>query len=94
MDPQSETITEENVRKWLGLTQAEMAELMGVSQQMISHWERGRRQPGILKSQIVAVLGQWAGEHDPEQVAALIREMLQRHNIGLFALLELTDRLE
>lgn len=37
-----------NARRSLGLTQAQLAERLGVSQPCVSQWESGRRTPSAL----------------------------------------------
>jgi len=44
--PEPETLGQEfkRIRKYLGLSQVAAAEICGVSEQTVSHWETGKRQ--------------------------------------------------
>lgn len=52
-----------SIRRAANITQAEVAQLVGVSRETISRWESGDRRPsGRHLSEYLAVLGRLAGE--------------------------------
>jgi len=52
-------------RQKLGLSQAELASIMGVHVMTISKWERGDRNPGNAAIRFVEILG-WLFDNEPE----------------------------
>ena len=62
----AESITE--LRARLGLTQAEMADALGVRQQTISEWETGRYQPRGASVRMLQFLAEARAPYDsPEE---------------------------
>ena len=63
MEPQS-AITRARLRA--GLTQAQFAQLLGVSKRTLEQWEQGRRQPSGAAKTLV-----WVAELHPEVLREL-----------------------
>jgi DNA-binding transcriptional regulator YiaG len=61
----AESITE--LRARLGLTQAEMADALGVRQQTISEWETGRYQPRGASVRMLQFLAEARAPYDPPE---------------------------
>ena len=55
------------VRRHLGLSQGEFAEMFGISQGTVEQWEQGRREPTGPARVLLAVLDQ-----DPDAVLAVL----------------------
>lgn len=61
-------------REALGLSQAQLAELLDVAQMTISRWERGTREPSESAAQHASTqLGYWSGLADAIEAATLDR---------------------
>jgi len=52
------------LRESLGLSQAKMAEELGVRQQTISEWETGRYEPRGASARMLSVLAEQSGGYD------------------------------
>jgi len=53
------------LRERLGLTQAEMADALGVRQQTVSEWETGRYQPRGASTRVLRYLAEAKAPYDP-----------------------------
>lgn len=68
----------DDLQRWrlaLGLSQAELAEAVGVTQQTVSDWEQGKLRPGIKRVDVVARALQIT---EDELLAALARDALAK----------------
>jgi DNA-binding transcriptional regulator YiaG len=55
------------LRRRMGLSQAEMAEELGVRQQTVSEWETGRYQPRGASARLLGMLAESAREDAPPE---------------------------
>jgi transcriptional regulator with XRE-family HTH domain len=93
-----------DLRKQKNMTQMELADLMGVSYQAVSNWERGNSMPDISKLEDLAkvldvTIDQLLGNESPIQLAKHIiagdsKEYIQTENVGLEDLEEIAPILK
>lgn len=66
-------MTPAEIRKQLGLSQAEMAKAMGVHVMTLSKWERGERKPDNAALKLMSLLV-WLQDHRAETLAQWLKE--------------------
>lgn len=64
-----------SIREYLGMTQAELAREIGVTRLAVSHWEIGSRQPSVLATRAVEMLGKLRG---PDKRIEMEKEAKER----------------
>ena len=53
------------LRRWLGNSQAELADRLGTRQQTVSEWETGASQPRRMSRRLLHLVAEDAGFYDP-----------------------------
>ena len=72
------------LREFLGMTQSEFAQELGISKKTVSQWEIGYRKPSSLARRAMMMLKELRGEDKTRKIVEKIRKRLDKLNTSFF----------
>ena len=72
------------LREFLGMTQSEFAQELGISKLTVSQWETGYRKPSSLASRAMIMLKELRGEDKTKKIAEKIKKRFDKLNATFF----------
>ena len=72
------------LREFLGMTQSEFAQELGISKKTVSQWEIGYRKPSSLARRAMMMLKELRGEDKTRKIVEKIKKRLDKLNTTYF----------